>query len=82
LRAVFQAALDAGAKGVALSGAGPAVLAFVELNAEPVALAMEGAFQWAGSDSRSLVIDLASEGVKVITGDESEEAKHRAPHWG
>lgn len=68
LRSVFQAALDAGARGVALSGSGPSVIAFVEGDAEPVMLAMERAFQWAGSDSRSLVVDLAREGVIVLDG--------------
>lgn len=66
LRSVFQAALEAGAKGVALSGAGPSVLAFVEGDAEPVVRAMEGAFQWAGSDARSLVVDLAREGTIIL----------------
>jgi homoserine kinase len=83
LRSVFQAALDAGAKGVALSGAGPSVLAFVDRDAEPVALAMEGAFQWAGSDARSLVVGLAKEGVRVLSGHpKAEEHLGRAPHWG
>lgn len=81
LRAVFQAALDAGAKGVALSGAGPSVIAFVDREAEPVALAMEGAFQWAGSDARSLVVDLAREGA-VIIGQEKADPLERAPYWG
>lgn len=66
LRSVFQAALDAGAKGVVLSGAGPSVLALVDRDAEPVALAMEGAFQWAGSNARSIIVDLAAEGVAVL----------------
>lgn len=83
LRSVFQAALDAGAKGVALSGAGPSVLAFVDRDAEPVARAMEGAFQWAGSDSRSLVVGLANEGVQVLSDRGPQAAGlERAPHWG
>lgn len=80
LRSVFQAALDAGAKGVALSGAGPSVLAFVDRDAEPVARAMEGAFQWAGSDARSLVVGLATEGAKVLSS--RDEWLERPPHWG
>lgn len=87
LRAVFQAALDAGALGVALSGAGPSVLAFVEGNAEPVSVAMEGAFQWAGSDARSLFADLATEGAIVLVGPGSDNRNGgahvgRAPYWG
>ena len=82
LRAVFEAALDAGAKGVALSGAGPSVLAFVDREAEPVARAMEAAFQWAGSDSRSLIVGLASEGARVVTDQPSDSWMAHPPHWG
>ena len=80
LRSVFQAALDAGARGVALSGAGPSVIAFVEANAEQVALAMEGAFQWAGSDARSLIAGLASQGVQLVGAP--QVARDHAPYWG
>ncbi len=82
LRAVFQAALDAGARGVALSGAGPSVIAFVDRDPEPVVLAMEGAFQWAGSDARSLVCGLAREGAKVLSGGLPQQPADRAPYWG
>ncbi|HEY8347425.1 MAG TPA: homoserine kinase [Symbiobacteriaceae bacterium] len=83
LRSVFQAALDAGAKGVVLSGAGPSVLAFVDRDAEPVALAMEGAFQWAGSNARSIVVDLSAEGAKVLPDESGRvDPLDRAPHWG
>jgi homoserine kinase len=83
LRSVMQAALDAGAKGVALSGAGPSVIAFVVRDAEPVIRAMEGAFQWAGIDSRSLLVDLAMEGVKVIGNrPPADESLKHAPYWG
>ena len=83
LRSVFQAALDAGAKGVALSGAGPSVIAFVEENAEPVSVAMEGAFQWAGSDARSIIVGLARDGARVLSGPGNEpEPPARAPYWG
>ncbi|MFZ5823251.1 MAG: homoserine kinase [Bacillota bacterium] len=83
LRAVFQAALDAGARGVALSGAGPSVLAFVEDDAEPVARAMEGAFQWAGSEATVLVAGLSREGVQLLSGHpQAREHLTRAPYWG
>jgi homoserine kinase len=83
LRSVFQAALDAGAKGVALSGAGPSVIAFVDRDAEPVARAMEGAFQWAGSDARSLVMGLAGEGARLVEEHPPEaDPLARAPYWG
>lgn len=83
LRSVFQAALDAGARGVALSGAGPSVIAFVEGADEHVTRAMEGAFQWAGSDARSLMVDLASEGAVVLEGARRPvDPLDRAPYWG
>lgn len=83
LRSVFQAALEAGARGVALSGAGPSVIAFVEGADEHVARAMEWAFQWAGSDARSLMVDLASEGAVVIEGvRRPADPLDRAPYWG
>lgn len=65
MASVLQAGLDAGAKGVALSGAGPAVLAFVEGDPSGVVYAMEGAFNWAGSEARSLVVGLAQEGARL-----------------
>jgi homoserine kinase len=82
LRAVFQAALDAGAKGVALSGAGPSVIAFVDQHAEPVARAMEAAFQWAGSDARSLVVELAMDGARILAGPGAPAPLERPPYWG
>jgi homoserine kinase len=67
LRSVFQAAMDAGAKGVALSGSGPSVIAFVEAgSAEPVGAAMMGAFQWAGSECAIQVAPLAKEGAVLL----------------
>ena len=83
MRSVFEAARAAGALGVALSGAGPSVIAFVAESAEPVALAMEAAFQWAGSDARSLIVDLARDGARVLSGPGREhELLDRAPYWG
>lgn len=82
LRSVFQAALDAGARGAALSGAGPSVIAFIDTDAEPVVVAMEGAFQWAGSDARSLVVPLARQGVQILSDGSRAEDISRAPYWG
>ncbi len=83
LRTVFQAALAEGAKGVALSGAGPSVIAFVEDEAEPVARAMEAAFQWAGSESQTLITGLAREGAMLLSGHPlSDDHLRRAPYWG
>lgn len=66
LRAVFQAALAAGAKGVALSGSGPSVIALVDRGAEQVGTAMEAAFQWHGSDCRVVTLDLARQGAVIV----------------
>lgn len=66
LQEVFQAAMAAGAKGVALSGSGPSVIAFVDRGAEQVGTAMEGAFQWHGSDSRTVILNLARDGARVV----------------
>lgn len=66
LRQVFHAALGAGARGVALSGAGPSVIALADDRAEEVAEAMEGAFRWAGSECTARVISFAAEGTQVL----------------
>lgn len=66
LRQVFHAALGAGARGVALSGAGPSVIALADARAEEVAEAMEGAFRWAGSECRAQVVDLTAIGAEVL----------------
>lgn len=68
LRAVIQAALDAGARGVALSGAGPSVIALTDRNPEAVEFAMEAAFQWSGSDCRVRTVGLNREGARVVAG--------------
>lgn len=67
-RSVVEAALSAGAKGVALSGAGPSVIALVEGGAEQVGRAMEGAFLWHGSDCTAVEVNLAREGTRLLEG--------------
>src|SRR3970040_432815 len=54
MEAVRRAALDAGALGCVLSGAGPSLLAAVRRGAPPVARAMEGALSLAGVAGRAL----------------------------
>jgi len=66
LRQVFESALDAGARAVALSGAGPSVLALVDTQAEPVCAAMEAAFAWHGTECTCQVVQLAREGARVL----------------
>lgn len=66
LDAVFTAARAAGALGVALSGAGPAVLALArEADAGGVAAAMAGALARAGRPGQARVVSAALEGARV-----------------
>ncbi len=69
LEDVIAAALEAGARGAVLSGAGPSVLAIVEEGAPSaapaVARAMSEAFLDAGVDCRTLVAGLAEQGATL-----------------
>ncbi len=63
---VFAAAHGAGAQGVALSGAGPSVLAVVrEGDATAVAQAMQEAVRPDGLDSRALVLAADPQGARI-----------------
>lgn len=81
--AVMQAALDAGAYGAALSGAGPSVLALCRPDrCDAVGAAMAGAFSAHGQAARWLSLELASEGVRLrsrrpggATGGREEEGE-------
>lgn len=66
LRQVIDSALGAGARAVALSGAGPSVLALVDTAPELVASAMESAFQWNGTECSTQVVGLARLGAQVL----------------
>jgi homoserine kinase len=66
LERVFAAARSAGALGVALSGAGPSVLAVVrEPDAPAVARAMHESLRGAGLDARTLVLAADTDGARV-----------------
>jgi len=66
LKDVFDAALDAGALGVALSGSGPSVAAFCRRpTAEAVSEAMSRAFRRVGVTTRSLITRPAAKGAQV-----------------
>jgi homoserine kinase len=60
---VFDAALSAGALGAAISGAGPSLIAFVQDDAERVGEAMRRAWEAEGVASRSLVLDVDTQGT-------------------
>ncbi|MFW5942089.1 MAG: homoserine kinase [Chloroflexota bacterium] len=61
----FGAALSAGAAGVALSGAGPSVVAFAADNHQAIGEAMSQAFAAAGLDSRVWILEVDTAGSSV-----------------
>jgi homoserine kinase len=65
MQAAFHAARSAGAQGVALSGAGPGVIAFAQRDHRSVAVAMGQAFAAAGLDSRFWILDLDRQGFRI-----------------
>ncbi len=62
---VMGAALEAGALGVALSGAGPSVVALTTGDTGGIEAAMAGAFQNAGVSVRTLTLDPDNDGTQV-----------------
>jgi homoserine kinase len=63
--AVFEAALAAGARGVALSGAGSGILALVVENSERVAAAMDEAGAACDMGGYSLQLAIQHTGIEV-----------------
>lgn len=74
--AVVEAAKQAGAMGAVLSGAGPAMLAFVaeDRPAGPVGEAMVAAFDQAGIEARWLALRPDHEGTVAVVPDAGEPA--------
>jgi len=66
MKKVFAAARLAGAKGVALSGAGPTLIAFCDQNAGPVAKVMKDTFWEAGIHSRVLELEPNPVGARAF----------------
>lgn len=66
---VFKAALDAGACGVALSGAGSGIFALVVDSADEVAQAMTEAGGRYGLGGYSLVLPIQREGAKILRAE-------------
>lgn len=63
----IQAARRAGASGVALSGAGPSLIAFSGQPADPgIGLAMQAAFEQAGLSARIFPLNISQSGASVI----------------
>lgn len=63
---LMAAALDAGALGAFLSGAGPTILAFVRDDGRQVAARMENTALETGTAGRTLVLDICPSGATVI----------------
>ncbi len=61
----MRAAREAGAAAVALSGAGPSLIAFPDQNPQSVADAMQAAFQKQGVPSRAFLLHTTSSGAQV-----------------
>lgn len=62
----FEAALAAGAHGVALSGSGPTIVAFATEHTDAIATAMQDALAESAVRSRTLVVPASSAGAQVI----------------
>lgn len=60
-----QAAYTHGAKGVALSGAGPSLIAFAPNNLQQIATAISQKFNAAGLDTRSWILNLDTQGAQT-----------------
>lgn len=66
MKKVFAAARLAGAKGVALSGAGPTLIAFCDQNAGPVAKVMKDTFWEAGIHSKVMELEPNPVGARAL----------------
>jgi homoserine kinase len=66
LKEVIQIALERGALGAALSGAGPSVLALAAENMEYIGAGMQEAFRAAGCPSRCLYLNIDYQGIQII----------------
>jgi homoserine kinase len=65
--AVQAAARASGAIAVALSGAGPSLIAFAASGHDAIAAAMQSAFQAHGLTSRAFVLPVAPRGIEVVS---------------
>jgi len=69
MRGVFRAALEAGAFGVAISGAGPSLLALACEGESAIREAMEKAWRASGVSSKTLVLDICRNGLYIENQD-------------
>lgn len=63
---VFKAAVDAGALGATISGAGPCLIAYTEQNANEVGIAMVRAFKNNGVNAEYLIMDIDASGAVAV----------------
>jgi homoserine kinase len=63
---VFEAAMKNGARGVALSGAGPSIVAFATESFEAIGKSMQGAFLEHNIESKFMVREINSKGTEII----------------
>lgn len=76
--AAYDAAYEAGAAGVALSGAGPSLLAFTTSAGENEGQAMAAAFAAAGLNSRMWILDPSPQGISLtVQAAEIDESLDR-----
>lgn len=66
MRKVFAAAKLAGARGIALSGAGPALIALADRNLDLIARVMRETFLQSGITARSLILDPSPTGARAL----------------
>lgn len=66
LKEVIETALQRGALGAALSGAGPSVMALADRNLEYIGTGMQEAFRDAGCQSRCLYLNIDHQGVQIF----------------
>jgi len=66
MQQVFDVALDKGALGVAISGAGPCLMAFTQNDCDQIGAGMVQAFASNHIKARYLVLDIDTEGAQVI----------------
>ncbi|MDD4601048.1 Homoserine kinase [bioreactor metagenome] len=66
MKEVFDAAIQCGAYGAALSGAGPCLISYTDKNTDEIGVAMTSAFAQAGIKAKYLVLNIDQQGAVVI----------------
>lgn len=66
MKKVFAAAKLAGAKGITLSGAGPAIIAYSDENADLIARVMRDTFRQNGISAKSMVLGISPVGARAL----------------